>query len=484
MTTVFGISKHLNPLAVQGGGGIGGAGGGGGSKKVFAFDKIPSFTRLSDMQRTAFHGKEIFGRFDLNLKPKGDKLDPKRLDAALPTIKEISDLGGILFVASHRSEPADPKGTVALNSSMRPVAELLRSRLPEKNIIFAGDLIRFNEGDQLTADNFLGHLSILRSNLKSGDIVVLENLRFYPESSKEKPQVEELARIIAREFEIYIDDAFGTAHRGHASIIVPRYKSGNCYVGQLMQLEIDALTPLLVNLKRPFIGVLGGGGKISPEPGKEGKIELLEGLLSQVDQLLLGGQLANVFICAQNNWNSIGAFVPQETDLSAAKQLLLTYPEKIILPVDLLFTKGINIDEVKKGGEIPADKLIWSKLRQQDYPSILIDFLPVDIGNITLIYFKSFAGRARTIFANGPVGVYENPQSAEGTKRMVRFINEAAQQGAYALGGGGDFLAAAKDAGITGKETRGIKLSTGGGALLAAIEKKGAVPAFTAFFRD
>jgi len=470
-----GPKPFLSPVGASDLGGVGGGG-----RRSFSFKDIPSFKALSPVQKqTLVAGREVFLRVDLNLKPKKGALDPKRLEAALPIIKELSELGAIVYIASHRSDPKDPKGKVAMETSMGPVAKMLGERLPGKKVVFAGDHIQFNEGEELTALNFQAHIESLRqkAELKAGDVVVLENLRFYPDSTKKLS--EDFAKTIAQCFGIYIDDAFGTAHRAHASMIVARYMpEGKSFVGPLMEKEMEMLRPILVNPRRPFVGSMSGS-KVTTEEGKEGKIDILKGVLPLVDKMILAGGLGNAVLCAARGIDHLGAYKPTAQDLQAAKELLAEYQSKLVLPADLVFVKGIaSFDQLLKAEQLaPADLVTVNLDTLQPGETIPENWFPADIGPATLDRFGGVIKNAQTIFANGPAGVYENELTAVGTKGLVTSIDQAAAQGAYALGGGGDFLAAAKSI-----KTQALRLSTGGGALLSVVAKNGEVPAFTAFF--
>jgi phosphoglycerate kinase len=365
-------------------------------------------------------GKKVLVRVDFNVPIKEGKVsDDTRIAAALPTIKYLLDQDAAVILCSHLGRP---KGGPDPKYSMRPTADHLSSLL-SKPVFFADDCI----GPIAEA---------AAQNLKQGDILVLENTRFHPEEEKNDP---EMARQLANLAEIYVNDAFGSAHRAHASTEgVARYLPG--VSGFLMEKEIQYLGQAIANPKRPFVAILGGA-KISD------KIGVIKNLLLKADQILIGGGMANTFFKAQGY--PIGDSLVEDEALETAREILQHGGNKLRLPVDVVIADKFDNEAIQKTiptGAIPDG---WRIL---------------DIGPETIsVYGKSIAG-AGTVVWNGPMGVFEMPNFAKGTFGLAKAV---ADSKSTSIVGGGDSVAAINQSGLQSKITH---ISTGGGASLEMLE--------------
>ncbi len=374
-------------------------------------------------------GKRVLTRVDFNV-PLGDKqniTDDTRIRAAVPTIKYLSDKGAKVILVSHLGRPkAGPDDKLRL----APAAKDL-SKLMGREIGYVKDCV----GTEVEA---------AVAKLKDGDILLLENVRFYKEEEKNDPA---FAKKLASLADIYVNDAFGTAHRAHASTEgVTKYLKG--YAGFLMEKEIKFLSRLLENPARPFIAILGGA-KIS------GKIDVIENLISKVDTLIIGGGMAYTFFKARGV--EVGKSIVEEDKIELAKEILKKAIDRgipLMLPIDHVvadkFDANANSQVVTRAG-IPAD---WQG---------------VDIGPDTITKFGHAIRKAKTIFWNGPMGVFEFDKFAVGTIAVAKLVAEATERGAVSVIGGGDSVAAVEKAGVAEKMTH---ISTGGGASLEFIEGK------------
>jgi phosphoglycerate kinase len=373
-------------------------------------------------------GKRVLMRVDFNVPFDRDRniTDDTRIVAVLPTIRNIVDRGGRLILMSHLGRPRGKKDE---QLSLAPVAFHLGS-LINKPVKFIKDCL----GEEVRHK-----VSLLRN----GEILVLENLRFYAAEEANDPA---FARELASLGEIYVNDAFGAAHRAHASTVgVGEYFDVRA-AGFLMERELDALGKVLENPARPFVAVLGGA-KI------KGKINLIQSLMSRVDVLLVGGGMMFTFFKATGL--EIGKSIVDDSYLALCKDLLGSSRSgrgKLLLPVDCIVAK--EIDDASPAAEVSS----------ADIPE---DWVGADIGPKSIELFKSSLTTAKTIFWNGPMGVFEKPRFAEGTKEMARAIADATSKGAVSIVGGGDSVAAINLMGIADKFTH---ISTGGGASLEFME--------------
>jgi phosphoglycerate kinase len=371
-------------------------------------------------------GKRVLVRVDFNVPIEDGKVkDDSRIRAALPTIGYLLDHGAAVILMSHLGRP---KGKVVESLRLRPVAQRL-STLLGRPVPITGDPLGVGTRDAV-------------ARLKPGQVLMLENLRFHPE---EEANEDEYAKTLASYGGVFVNDAFGTAHRAHASTVgVAKYLPA--YAGLLMEREIEVLSGLLESVEHPFAAVIGGA-KVS------GKIGVLNNLMGKVDAFLIGGGMANTFLVARGY--SVGKSL-LERDLVDEARAILENAEKrgvqFLLPTDVVVAK-----EVTRGAEhkvVPANKIpnSWSV---------------VDIGPQTTEAFKGALEPARTVFWNGPLGVFEVPTFGDGTRAIARFLATKAEAGATVIVGGGDSVAALEELGLADKMTH---LSTGGGASLEFLE--------------
>lgn len=368
-------------------------------------------------------GKRVLVRVDFNvpLDKAGNISDDTRIRAALPTIRYLIDHGAKVILMSHLGRP---DGKVVERLRLRPVAEHL-DELLGRPVQYATDCV----GPEAQAKV---------AQMRPGDILVLENLRFHPEEEQNDP---EFARQLAALGDIFVNDAFGTAHRAHASTAgVTDYLPA--VAGFLMEKEIDLLGRALEHPERPFVAIMGGA-KVSD------KFAVIENLLTKVDRLLIGGGIANTFLVAQGF--EVGESLLEEDQVPVAEELLRTASDRIGLPVDVVVAAKAEAGAASRVvgvEEVPADMMI------------------VDIGPDTVrAYGRSIKG-ARLIVWNGPMGIFEIPQFAAGTKAIAELV---ANSGATTIVGGGDSVAAIEQLGVADKITL---VSTGGGAMLEFLEGK------------
>ena len=368
-------------------------------------------------------GKTCLVRCDFNVPVKdGVITDDKRIREALKTIKYLKAQGAKQILCSHMGRP---KGEVNMKYSLQPVQKRLQELL-DCDVIMASDVIGPDAKAKAAA-------------LKDGDIMLLENLRFHKEEEKNDP---DFAKELAGMAEIYVNDAFGTAHRAHASTAgVADYLPAVC--GYLIQKEIEIMGTALENPKRPFVAILGGA-KVSD------KIGVIENLADKVDTLIIGGGMAYTFIKAKGG--RIGASLCEEDKLELAVQLMKKAREKnvkFLLPAD-----SVIGDEFKEG----------CKVRTADSDKIPDGWMGMDIGEKAVREYTRAIKGAGTVVWNGPMGVFEMPAFARGTKAIAKAV---AESGAISIIGGGDSAAAVEQLGFADKMTH---ISTGGGASLEFLE--------------
>lgn len=376
-----------------------------------------------------FIGKKVLIRVDFNV-PQDENLnvtDNTRIVAAKPSIDKILADGGAVILMTHLGRP---KGQVNDKFSIKHIASEIE-KVFGKPVKIASDCI----GDEVEK---------IASNLNEGEILVLENLRFYSEEEKgDKVFAEKLSKL----GDAYVNDAFGTAHRKHASTaVIADFFPENKYFGLLMAKELEAIDKVLYNSERPVTAILGGS-KVSS------KITVIENILPKVDNLIIGGGMAFTFIKAQGG--QIGNSIVEDDKLQLALEILQKADHqgvKVYLPVDTIIadafsndanTKEVNINEIPDG---------WQGL---------------DVGHQSANIFNDVILSSKTILWNGPVGVFELPNFANGTKKLGDSIAEATKLGAFSLVGGGDSVAFVKQNGYVDKVSY---VSTGGGAMLESLE--------------
>ncbi len=367
-------------------------------------------------------GKRVFMRVDFNVPmAEGKVTDDKRIKAALPTIKYVLEQGASVMLASHLGRP---KGGPDSEFSLKAAAEVLAGHLG-KPVAMAPDCI----GPEVEA---------MTQALKPGDVLMLENTRFH--KGEEKNDLD-LARQMAALADVYVNDAFGSAHRAHASTEgIARFLPA--VSGFLMEQELEYLGRAVANPEHPYIAILGGA-KISD------KILVVETLAAKCDKLIIGGGMANTFLAAKGV-NMQDSLVEAES-LETAKALLAKLGGKLVLPVDAVVADKFDAEANSQVVDVNAIPAGWRML---------------DVGPKTLDLYKQTLSGAKLVVWNGPVGVFEFPKFAEGTFGLAKLL---AESGATTVIGGGDSASAVKKAGVAKQMTH---VSTGGGASLEFLEGK------------
>lgn len=376
-----------------------------------------------------FDGKKALIRVDFNVPLDGDfnVTDTSRIEAAKPTILKVLEDGGSAILMSHLGRP---KGKVNPDMSLSHICETV-SEIIGVQVKFAGNCVGKVADDAV-------------AELKSGEVLLLENLRFHTE---EEAGDTSFAEALAKHGDIYINDAFGTAHRAHASTtIVAQFFPGNKCFGYLLAKEIKAIEKVMQTGEKPVTAILGGA-KVSS------KITIIENILDKVDNLIIGGGMTYTFVKAKGG--SVGDSICEDDKMDLALDILKQAEAKgvkVHIPVDVLAadafdnnanTQFVDVDKIPDG---------WQGL---------------DAGPKTLENFKEVILNSKTILWNGPVGVFEMETFAEGTIAIGNYIDEATQKGAFSLVGGGDSVAAVKQFGFEDKVSY---VSTGGGAMLESLE--------------
>jgi len=376
--------------------------------------------------------------FNVPLGAQYEVTDDTRIRGALPTINKVLGDGGSAILMSHLGRP---KSGPEEKFSLRHVIPVLSEHLGKK-ILFAEDCI----GEEARS---------MGANLKPGDVLLLENLRFHSAEDKiktdeEKAATKEFAKKLSAFADVYVNDAFGTAHRAHAStaVIADYFDDASKMFGYLINKEIEAMDKVLHHAEKPFTALMGGA-KVSD------KIQVIENLLDKVDNLIIGGGMTYTFIRARGG--EVGNSLCEEESLDVAKGLVQKAEEKgvnLLLPVDQVLadkfendaaTEKVSIDNGKEG------------------------YMGLDIGDETIALFTRVIMDSKTILWNGPMGVFEMPNFQKGTVEIAKAIAASTEKGAFSLVGGGDSVAAVNKFGLTDRVSY---VSTGGGAMLEYIEGK------------
>jgi 3-phosphoglycerate kinase len=370
------------------------------------------------------HGKRVFLRVDFNVPLKdGVVTDDTRIRETLPTLKLAIEKGGRLVLASHLGRP---KGGPDPKYSLRPAAKKLEELLG-KPVAFGSDCVGPGVEGQSKA-------------LRDGEVLVLENVRFHPEEEKNDPEFSKQLSALCDG--LFVCDAFGSAHRAHASVVGITKFVQRAAAGLLMEKELAYLGQAVTNPGRPFVAILGGA-KVSD------KIEVVENLMKIADALLIGGGMAYTFLKSQGM--PIGKSLVENDKLDLAKKILADAKasgRKLLLPVDHVTAPEYKADAPAKTGEVGGT------------PD---DQMGLDIGPRTIAAYQAEIAKAKTIVWNGPMGVFEMPAFAKGTLEVAKAVAEATGAGATSIVGGGDSVAAVHQSGVADKISH---ISTGGGASL------------------
>ena len=391
--------------------------------------------KLKRIQDMTVKGKRVLVRVDYNVPMKGSKIeDNARIRETLKTLEYLIAEGAKVVLIAHLGRP---KGKVEAKYSLKPVAVEL-AKLLKKPVAFAEDCVGPVAEKAVAV-------------LKAGDVLLLENLRFHAE---EEANDSSFSKALAKNGDLFIQDAFGALHRAHASTAgVTKHLPGA--IGFLVQRELEFLDRVVGNPQRPFLAIIGGA-KVSD------KLAVLDKLLERVDALLIGGAMAYTFLAAQGI--SIGKSLLEKDQIDAAKAIIeKAYNKKVecLLPADHLIVR-----EIKGDAETKATQAM----------SIPSDMIGVDIGPHTIEFFTEHIGKAQTIFWNGPMGIFEMPAFAEGSNAVAKAMAEATAKGAITIVGGGDSLSVLAKNGLASKMSH---CSTGGGASLELLEGK-ALPGLVA----
>ncbi len=368
-------------------------------------------------------GKKVLIRVDFNVPLKnGVVTDDTRIREALPTIQKVLTEGGLPILMSHAGRPKNgPDPQYSLKPAAGKLAELIGAKV------------------HMASDTVGSDVETLIASAEVGSIVLLENTRFYPEESKNDP---ELAAKIAKLGDVFINDAFGSAHRAHSSTEGITHFVQQSGMGYLLQKEVEYLSKVLESPEKPFVAVIGGA-KVSD------KIGVIEALLPKVDRLLIGGGMTFTFLKAKGM--EIGKSLCEVDKLDLAKNLMETAGDKLVLPVD----------------HLSADAFSNEAQTQVSAPGVPENWMGLDIGPETISRYQHILTQAKTVIWNGPMGVFEMPNFANGTIAVAEALAAATRNGGLTVVGGGDSVAAISQAGLDDDVSH---VSTGGGAMLEFLE--------------
>jgi len=382
---------------------------------------------VGDLKKSDLEGKKVFIRCDLNVPLDGKKItDDTRIRASIPTIKYLLDNGARVGISSHLGRP---KGGPEDKYSLGPCAQRL-SELLGKEVKITKDCI----GDETTK---------AVNNLKNGEALLLENVRFYPQEEKNDA---EFSKKLAAPFDLYVNDAFGTAHRAHSSTAGVAEFLKPAVAGFLLQKELDYLDGAVSNPKRPFAAIVGGS-KVSS------KIGVIESLLAKCDKLVIGGGMVFTFLAARGL--KVGSSLVEADKIELAKELekkAAAKGVKLILPTDVVLADKFAAD---------------ANTKVADVKNIPDGWMGLDNGPESTKMIQKELSDCKTIIWNGPMGVFEFDKFAKGTNDVAVTLAEATSKGAITIIGGGDSVAAVEKAGLADKMSH---ISTGGGASLELLE--------------
>ncbi len=384
---------------------------------------------MKSISEISFNSKKVFIRVDFNVpfNDSGEITDSSRIIAALPTIEYVLSNGGACILASHLGRPVGKNPELSLKKIIPELKKLLR-----KDVMFLEDSIGVKTKETC-------------SNLKNGQIVLLENLRFYEEETKADI---DFAKELSSLADIYINDAYGTTHREHASTATIAQFFGEKAPGMLLEKEIESLKKLMENPKKPVTAIIGGA-KVSS------KISVIANIMGFVDNLIIGGGMAYTFI--KNNGGRIGDSIFEADRIKDCGEILSKAKQKnvnVFLPEDVLCSNEFSDSGLQKVTDVYEVPDGWQGL---------------DIGPKTAYKFEQVIQGSSTILWNGPMGVFEKPSFEKGTKSVADAVVKATQNGAYSMIGGGDSVAAIKKFNIQDDVSF---ISTGGGAMLESLEGK------------
>ena len=384
---------------------------------------------MKSINEISFNGKKVFIRVDFNVpfNDYGEITDSSRIAASLPTIEYVLSNGGACILASHLGRPVGKDSELSLKKIIPELKKLL-----SKDVIFLENSIGAQTKEAC-------------SNLQNGEVVLLENLRFYEEETKADI---DFAKELSSLADIYINDAYGTTHREHASTATIAQFFSEKAPGMLLEKEIESLKKLMEKPKKPVTAIIGGA-KVSS------KISVIANMLDVVDNLIIGGGMAYTFI--KNNGGNIGESIFEKDKLDDCSEIISLAQQKnvnVFLPEDVVASNEFSTEGLKKVINIYNIPSGWQGL---------------DIGPLTISNFENIVTESKTILWNGPMGVFEMPAFEKGTLSIAKSVAKATSSGAFSLIGGGDSVAAIKKFNLQDEVSF---ISTGGGAMLESLEGK------------